>query len=302
MAVAPIPSHRLNIYSAIAANRRRSVVLITLFVIVVGALGYLLGELYAQGSGLLVMPLALLIALASAAGSYFAGDRIVLGLSKAREVSEAEEPVLHHVVSALASGAGLPMPRLYVIDDPAPNAFSTGRDPKHASVAVTSGLLAKLDRTELEGVIAHELSHVANYDIRFMLLVTVLIGMAALLSGWFLRSLWWRGGGRRRDNTGAILLLIGVVFAILTPLAAQLIRFAVSRQREYLADASGALLTRYPPGLAGALRKIAGDPQPLKVANNASAPLYIANPLKNASRWFDTHPPIEDRIRRLESM
>lgn len=302
MALVQVPTQRLNVYSAIAANRRRSVLLVALFVIVVGALGYVLGELYAQGAGLLLLPLAVLIAIASAAGSYFAGDQIVLGLSKAKEVSEAEQPLLHHVASALAAGAGLPMPRLYIIDDPAPNAFATGRDPQHASIAVTSGLLAKLDRTELEGVLAHELSHVRNYDIRFMLLVTVLVGMAALVSNWILQSMRWGGRGRRRDRAGAILLVVGLFLAIVTPVVVQLTRFAVSRQREYLADAAGALLTRYPPGLASALRRIAADPQSLKVANRASAPLYIANPFKNASRWFDTHPPIEDRIRRLESM
>jgi len=302
MSTVQMPTQRLNVYSAIAANRRRSVLLVGLFILVVGALGYVLGELYAQGWGYFFLVLAALIATASAAGSYFAGDRIVLGLSRAREVGESEQPVLHHVASALATGAGLPVPRLYVIDDPAPNAFATGRDPAHASIAVTSGLLAKLDRTELEGVLAHELSHVRNYDIRFMLLVTVLVGMTALVSNWILQSMWWGGRGRRRDNAGAILLVAGLILAILTPVAVQLIRFAVSRQREYLADAAGALLTRYPPGLASALRKIAADQQVLKSANSASAPLYISNPLKNARRWFDTHPPIEERIRRLESM
>ena len=302
MALAQIPNQRLNVYSAIAANRRRSVLLVAIFVLVVGALGYVLGELYAQGAGLVLLPLAVMIAVALAAGSYFAGDRIVLGLSKARQVSEAEQPILYNVMAALAAGAGLPMPSLYVIDDPAPNAFSTGRDPHHASIAVTTGLLNRLDRTELEGVLAHELSHVRNYDIRFMLLVTVLVGMAALISNWIMQSMWFGGRGRRRDSAGTILLVVGLVLAIITPLVAQLIRFAVSRQREYLADADGALLTRYPPGLASALRKIAADPQPLKAANRASAPLYIATPFKNAGRWFDTHPPIEDRIRRLESM
>lgn len=302
MSTVQMPTQRLNVYSAIAANRRRSVLLVGLFILVVGALGYVLGELYAQGWGYFFLVLAALIATASAAGSYFAGDRIVLGLSRAREVGESEQPVLHHVASALATGAGLPVPSLYVIDDPAPNAFATGRDPAHASIAVTSGLLAKLDRTELEGVLAHELSHVRNYDIRFMLLVTVLVGMTALVSNWILQSMWWGGRGRRRDNAGAILLVAGLILAILTPVAVQLIRFAVSRQREYLADAAGALLTRYPPGLASALRKIAADQQVLKSANSASAPLYISNPLKNARRWFDTHPPIEERIRRLESM
>jgi heat shock protein HtpX len=302
MSVSQLPAQRLNVYSAIASNRRRSVLLVALFVILVAALGYVLGELYAQGAGLFFLPLAAVIAMAWAATSYFAGDQIVLGLSRAHEVTEAEQPVLHHIASALAAGAGVPAPRLYVIDDAAPNAFATGRDPRHSSIAVTSGLLAKLDRTELEGVLAHELSHVRNYDIRFMLLVTVLVGIAALLSNFFLRSMWWGGRGRSRDNAGVILLVVGLVLAIITPIVVQLIRFAVSRQREYLADADGALLTRYPPGLASALRKIANDPQLLKAANRASAPLYIANPFKNAGRWFDTHPPIEDRIRRLESM
>lgn len=302
MAVGQLPAQRLNIYSAIASNRRRSILLVALFVIVVGALGYVLGELYWQGAGFVSLALAAAIALTWAATSYFTGDQIVLGLSRAHEVTEAEQPVLFHVVSALATGAGVPPPRLYVIDDPAPNAFATGRDPGHASLAVTSGLLTKLDRTELEGVLAHELSHVRNYDIRFMLLVTVLVGIAALLSNFFLRSMWWGGRGRSRDSGGGILLVVGLVLAIITPIVVQLIRFAVSRQREYLADADGALLTRYPPGLASALRKIAADPQVLRAANRASAPLYIANPFKNAGQWFDTHPPIGDRIRRLESM
>jgi heat shock protein HtpX len=195
-----------------------------------------------------------------------------------------------------------------VIDDTAPNAFATGRDPKHASIAVTRGLIDKLDRTELEGVIAHELSHVGNHDIRVMLLVTVLVGTVALLSDWGLRSMFWGRGRRDRGggNAGVIILIGALVLAILTPIIAQLIRLAVSRQREFLADASGALLTRYPPGLASALRKIAADKEALEVANKATASLYFANPLKDAPRamdgLFDTHPPIAERIRRLEAM
>ena len=195
-----------------------------------------------------------------------------------------------------------------MIDDTAPNAFATGRDPKHASIAVTRGLIDKLDRTELEGVIAHELSHVGNHDIRVMLLVTVLVGTVALLSDWGMRSVFWGRGRRDRGggNAGAIILVVALVLAVLTPIIAQLIRLAVSRQREYLADASGALLTRYPPGLASALRKIAADKEALEVANKATASLYFANPLKDAPRamdgLFDTHPPIAERIRRLEAM
>jgi heat shock protein HtpX len=196
-----------------------------------------------------------------------------------------------------------------VIGDSAPNAFATGRDPKHASIAVTRGLLDKLDRTELEGVIAHELSHVGNRDIRVMVLVTVLVGTVALLADWMWRSFFWTQGGRRdrdRGGAGAIFMVIAIALAVLTPIIATLIQLAVSRQREYLADASGALLTRYPPGLASALRKIAADKEPLEVANKATASLYIANPLKDAPAFFDhlfdTHPPIEERIKRLEAM
>jgi heat shock protein HtpX len=305
-------AERVNIYDAADANRRRTILLILIFVIIVAALGWLLGEIYAEGAGLLVMPFALAFSGISAGASYFGGDAVVLGMSKAREVSEQEQPKLHNVVEALAIGAGLPKPRLYVIDDTAPNAFATGRDPAHGSIAVTSGLLQKLDRTELEGVLAHELMHVGNYDTRVLLIVAVLLGMTALLSDLILRTVF-RGGGRvgsRRDRGGGsamlILLVIGLGLAILTPLIAQLIRFAVSREREYLADASGALLTRYPPALASALRKIAADREALEVANKATEGLYFANPLKDAPRFFDglfdTHPPIGERIRRLEAM
>lgn len=299
---------RINLYDAIAANRVRTVVLIAFFVLLLAALGYVFGEISYPGGGLAVLPFAAGLASVSAFGSYFAGDRLVLAQSGARELAAGEEPQLRNIVESLAIGLGLPMPRLYVIEDSAPNAFATGRDPKHASVAVTRGLLDKLDRTEVEGVLAHELSHVGNYDIRVMLLVAVLVGTVALLADWILRSMWWGGArrGRDRDRGGGILVLIGIALAILTPIVATIIQLAVSRQREYLADASGALLTRYPPGLASALRKIAADPEPLEVANKATASLYIANPLKDRpalfDSLFDTHPPIAERIRRLEAM
>lgn len=298
----------VNLYGAIAANRWRTWLMIVLFTALVAALGFVLGEVWFRGGGLFVLPFALAISSVSALTSYFAGDKIVLGLSKAHEVSDQQEPELHHVVEELAIGAGIPKPRLYVIEDSAPNAFATGRDPKHSSVAVTRGLLTKLDRTELQGVIAHELSHVRNFDIRVMLVVAVLLGMAALLSDWIFRSMFWGSRGRDRDRggAGAILLVVAIVLAILTPIIAQLIQLAVSRQREYLADASGALLTRYPAGLASALRKIAADKDALEVANKATAPLYIANPLHDAPTFldglFDTHPPIQERIKRLEAM
>ncbi len=299
---------RLNIYDAVAANRWRTVALITVFTGILIALGYVVGEVFAPGGGVAMVPAALGLSGVSATASYFAGDKLVLAQSQARELAPGEEPQLRNIVETLSIGLGIPPPRIYLIDDTAPNAFATGRDPKHASIAVTRGLLDKLDRTELEGVIAHELSHVGNHDIRVMLLVTVLVGTIALLSDWMLRSFAWGGGGRRgRDRGGGgIILIIAIALAILTPIIATLIQLAVSRQREYLADASGALLTRFPPGLASALRKIAADKEALEVANKATASLYFANPLKDAPRamdgLFDTHPPIAERIRRLEAM
>ncbi|TMF56643.1 MAG: zinc metalloprotease HtpX [Chloroflexi bacterium] len=303
----PAAAH-VNVYDEIAGNRWRTWLLVGLFVAIVALLGYVLGEVWFGGNGgLFVLPFALAIASISGLTSYFAGDKIVLGMSQAHEVSEQQEPQLHHVVEELVIGAGIPKPKIYVIEDSAPNAFATGRDPKHSSVAVTRGLLTKLDRTELQGVIAHELSHVRNFDIRLMLIVAVLLGMAALLSDWIFRSMFWGGRGRDRDRGGnPILLIVALVLAVLTPIIAQLIQLAVSRQREYMADASGALLTRYPAGLANALRKIAADKDALEVANKATAPLYIANPLHDEPRFldglFDTHPPIQERIKRLEAM
>jgi len=302
------PPARLNIYDAVAANRWRTAALIIVFTGILTALGYVVGEVFAPGGGIAVVPLALGFSGLSATASYFAGDKLVLAQSQARELAPAEEPQLRNIVETLSIGLGITPPRIYLIDDTAPNAFATGRDPKHASIVVTRGLLDKLDRTELEGVIAHELSHVVNRDIRVMLLVTVLVGTVALLSDWMLRSFAWGGGARRgRDRGGGgIILIAALVLAIVTPIVATLIQLAVSRQREYLADASGALLTRYPPGLANALRKIAADKEALEVANKATASLYIANPLKDAPRaldgLFDTHPPIAERIRRLEAM
>jgi len=303
------PPSRLNIYDAVAANRWRTVALIAVFTGLLTALGYVVGEVFAPGGGGgLMIPAAVGLSGASATASYFAGDKLVLAQSQARELAAGEEPQLRNIVETLSIGLGIEPPRIYLIDDTAPNAFATGRDPKHASIVVTRGLLDKLDRTETEGVIAHELSHVVNRDIRVMLLVTVLVGTIALLSDWMLRSFAW-GGGRRggRDRGGGgVLLIIAVVLAILTPVIAGLIQLAVSRQREYLADASGALLTRFPEGLARALRKIAADQEALEVANKATASLYITNPLKDAPRamdgLFDTHPPITERIRRLEAM
>jgi len=296
-------------YEAQAQNRWRTVLLIFFFTLIVVAIAFVFGDIFGGSStaGAAFIPVAIAFSAGSSLFSYFAGDKLVLAQSRAQEVPEGEEKVLRDVVETLALGLGIPTPKLYVIEDPAPNAFATGRDPNHASVAVTRGLLETMDRSELEGVIAHELSHVGNRDIRVMLLVTVLVGTVALLSDWLLRSMWWGGRSRDRNSSGGgILLLVGLVLAILTPIIATLIQLAVSRQREYLADASGAFLTRYPEGLASALRKIAADQHVLSVANKATASLYIANPLKDHpfqfDGLFDTHPPIEERIKRLEAM
>jgi len=302
------PGQRLNIYDAVAANRWRTVALIGAFTGLIALVGYVGGEYFTPGGGIALLPAALGFSALTSAGSYFAGDKLVLAQSQAKALPADAEPQLRNIVETLAIGLGIEPPKIYVIDDTAPNAFATGRDPKHASIAVTRGLLDKLDRTELEGVLAHEMSHVVNRDIRVMLLVTVLVGTVALISDGMLRTMSFGGGRRRggRDSGGGIIIVIAIVLAILTPIIATLIQLAVSRQREYLADASGALLTRYPPGLASALKKISADPEALEVANKATASLYIANPLKDKPHFmdglFDTHPPIAERVTRLEAM
>lgn len=300
----------MSIYRQIDANRNRSWLLMFLFVLLVAGIVEIFA--LALGLGPAAAIATLVIGALIAFIGYYASASLILGISQAREVSHEENPELYHIVENLCVGSGLPMPKVYIIDDTAPNAFATGRDPKHATIVVTKGLLQKLDKMELEGVIAHELSHVKNYDIRLMSLVVVLVGLVALLADFFLRFTWF-GTGRRPSNRGkgegaggAIILLIALVMAILAPLAAKLIQFAISRRREYLADASGALLTRYPEGLARALEKISADNEPLEVANKATAHLYIVNPLKDHSSFtnnlFSTHPPIKDRIAALRAM
>jgi heat shock protein HtpX len=281
-----------------------------LFVVLVAgfatAIGIVVG-LPPQYAGIVAVPVLLFALL-----SYYSATRITLAISGARPVTKEDEPELYRTVENLCIGAGLPMPQVYVIEDGSPNAFATGRDPDHAAVVVTRGLLQKLDHRELEGVIAHELSHIGNYDIRIMTIVVVLVGLIALLADLMLRFTIY-GAGARRSNRGRsggsaaiIIYAIAIVAIILTPIAAQLIRFALSRQREYLADASGALLTRYPEGLARALEKIAADPDPLEEANKATAHLYIVNPLHEHKSFmnnlFATHPPIEERIALLRAM
>lgn len=276
------------------------------FILFISVAAYIFGE--ALGYGLSFVGIALIISGLMSFFSYYFSDRMILALSQAHPVSVQQEPEFYHLVENLCIGAGLPSPKVYIIEDSAPNAFATGRDPQRAVVCVTRGLLDKLDKLELEGVIAHELSHVKNYDIRLMAVVTILVGFVALLADWFTRSLWL--GGRRRsdreNNAGGLLVLLGLIFAILSPIIAQLMQLALSRRREFLADSSGVLLTRYPKGLASALRKIAADREPLEAANNATSSLYIVNPFKNIDHklagLFNTHPPIEERIKVLEEM
>ena len=239
----------------------------------------------------------------------------MLASARAREVSAEQEPRLHNIVEGLAIAAGIPKPRVYIVPEQAPNAFATGRDPEHSSIAVTQGLLDMMNRVELEGVIGHEMSHVVDRDILLGTIVATLVGAVVLISEFFMRSWFWGGlGGRRGDDrgggaAGAVLLAVGFVLLILAPIFGQLIRFAVSREREYLADAQGAMLTRYPPGLASALRKIAGSPTAMRSANNATAHLWLNQPSRvegekmgALEKLFNTHPPIADRIKRLEEM
>ncbi|MCL6630575.1 MAG: M48 family metallopeptidase [Armatimonadetes bacterium] len=291
-------------YEHISSNLWRSRVLIVLFVAILAGMGYLFAEVTGYPE---ILPLAVVFAVLSAIGSYYYSDKIVIAMSRARPATREEYAHLVNSVEGLALAAGIPVPRIYVIDDTAPNAFATGRDPKHAVIAITTGLLQKLNRVELEGVIAHEMAHVKDYDIRLMTLVAVLAGTVVLLSDWMMRSFWWGGGRRRRQNGGGlIVLLIALVAAILAPIVATLIQLAISRRREFLADAQGAMLTRYPEGLASALEKIAADTEPLEVANKATAHMYIVNPLKDIggtlNSLFSTHPPIEERVRRLREM
>ena len=296
------------IYEQIAKNKRNSVILCILFIVFVAAIGWVFGQVSSMGNGGVV--LAVVIALVWTFGSYYWSDQIVLAMSGARPLEKEEFPHLFHAVEGLAIAGGIPVPKVYVIEDSAPNAFATGRNPAHAVVCVTTGLLQKMDRLELEGVIAHELSHIGNYDILLGSLVVVMVGVVTLLSDWIMRSYFW-GGRRRRDNEGGgqaaiILMVVGMILALLAPLIAQLVRLAISRKREFLADASGAMLTRYQKGLADALRKLDADPDPLEAANKATAHMYIVNPLKEyggmVNRLFSTNPPIEERIRALEQM
>jgi heat shock protein HtpX len=297
------------IYDRISKNKRETWLMMLLFVAILGA--FVTVVVLALGAPWPVIIVALVALAGYAFFSYYASASVALAVSGAHEVSREDEPEYYRVVENLCIGSGLPMPKVYVIEDGAPNAFATGRDPKHASVTATRGLLQKLDKAELEGVIAHEMSHIGNYDIRVMTITVVLVGLVALLGDFFMRWTWFGAGARRgnRDRGGqaqAILFAIAILLAILAPIAAQLIQLAISRQREYLADASGALLCRNPDALARALEKITADPDPLEEANKATAHLYFANPLRDHESFlnnlFSTHPPVEERIRLLRAM
>lgn len=299
----------LSVYSQIESNKTKSLLVMVFFSVFVATLAFILGK--ASGYGISWAGIALIFSGLTTLASYYYGDKMVLAISGAKPADRKRDFDFFTVVENLSIAAGIPKPQVFVIEDSAPNAFATGRDPKHAVVCATTGLLQKLNRSELEGVIAHELSHIRNYDTRLMAIVMVLAGTVSVLADWFMRTLWWGRGNRDREergSMGAAFLLIGIVFAVLSPLIATIIQLAVSRRREFLADASGVLLTRNPEGLARALDKISGDREVLEAATNATAHLYIINPFKGKDfgAWFaglfDTHPPIKERIRILRAM
>ena len=303
-------------HEQIAANKRKTALLFVVAIAFTALIGYAIGFLFFRG-GVAGVVIATVLAVVLSLGSYFAGDRIVLASTGAREVTAEQEPRLHNIVEGIAIAAGIPKPRVYVVPEQAPNAFATGRDPQHSSIAVTQGLLDIMNRVELEGVIGHEMSHVLDRDILVGTVVATVVGAAVLMSEFFMRSWFWSGGrmgGRRDGGDGGgiitlVLFAVGIVLLILAPLAGQLIKLSVSRNREYLADAQGVLLTRYPPGLISALEKIRDAPHAMRSANNATAHLWLEQPSRvpgqetsTMEKLFSTHPPIEERIQRLKEM
>ena len=304
-------------HTLIARNKRNSFLLVAVFLLFFAGLGLLIGSVWVGGDwrgGAVVAVIAGAVAFVLTLASYYGGSSALLGLSRAREIRKADDPQLFNVVEELCLAGGIPMPRIYLIEDMAMNAFATGRDPRHAAVAITTGLRQRLSRDELQGVMAHELSHVRHYDILYATLMAVMVGMIVMLCDVFLRSLRFGAGGRRRRSSQGqrgnpiqlVLLVVAIVLAILSPILARIIHMALSRQREYLADAGSVELTRNPQGLAGALAKLAGDTEVLEVANRATAPLYIVHPIKKfearATSILSTHPPVADRINRLLSL
>ena len=297
----------MTIYSQIDKNKRNTFIIMFFFTVFITSMGYFLSEIFwGQGAGAFGLILAFIFSSVSSVSSYYFSDKMVLAIAGAKKVAREDSPLVYGILDNLSIGAGLKkVPDLYIIEDSATNAFATGRDPEHAVVAVTTGLLQKLNKREIEGVLAHEISHITNYDIRLMAITAILVGSITLLVNFILQ------GSFNSDNDRKVppfVILIGVVLAILSPIIAELIKLAISRNREYLADASGALLTRDPEGLASALEKIAHDHEPLEVANEATAHMYISNPLKKGknadifANLFNTHPPVEERIKRLRGM
>ena len=296
-------------FDEVRNNKAKSLLLVFLFILIIGILGAVIGLVY--NNLYFGVSMAVIFSIIYSLIGFYSGDSMILAMSGARPVTKKDYPYLYHTVEGLAISAGIPTPKAYVIDDSALNAFATGRNPKNASITVTTGLLKAMNRQELEGVIAHEMSHVKNYDIRFMMLTVVLVGIITLLSDFLLRSFLYGGKGGKSSRKGGqltiFLIALALVLAILSPIIGELIKLAISRKREFMADASGAVLTRYPPGLASALRKIAKDPDPLvDKANKATAHLFIATPFRKTKGFvtylFATHPPIEERIKILEAM
>lgn len=285
-------------YSAIAANKRKTVFILGLFVLLIAGLGWVASNLYGEPS---FVYLAIIVGAVYALIQYFAAAKIALAVNSAREISKRDNPRLYRTVENLSITTGLPMPKVYIIDDPAPNAFATGRDPKHAVVAATTGLLEIMTDTELEAVMAHELGHVQNYDIRVMMIVFGLVSAIGFIADMLMHFMWFRD---REEAPSPIFMIIGLAAALLAPFVAMLVQLAVSRRREYLADSTGALTTRHPDGLADALEKIANHGSSLKRQNTSTAHLFFANPLKGKSiaKFFSTHPPVEDRVARLRTM
>lgn len=287
-------------YNAIAANKRKTVFMIFMFVILVAGLGWLFGQLYGQPT---ITPYILIGSLVYVLISYYSSSRLAMSMNGAHEIQKRDNPRLWRIVENLSITNGMPMPRVYVIDDPAPNAFATGRNPKNAIVGATTGILDMLDDSELEGVMAHEMGHVKNYDIRVSMVAFALVAVISIMADIMLRLTWYRGDDDD-SSAGSLFFIIGIVGAILAPLVATLIQLAISRRREYLADATGVLTTRYPEGLASALEKIGTYNRPMQRQNPSTAHLFFANPLKKGSlaALFSTHPPIADRIARITEM
>jgi len=294
----------MTLYTQAEVNIRKTWFLITLFLVFIIGLGWFCSQYFQNQTFLIV---AIIYSLVINVGSFWYSDKVVLALTRAKPIEKKDNPEIYRLVENLCITAGLPTPKIYITPEAQPNAFATGRDKNHAVIALTQGLLQKLDKQELEGVIAHELSHIGNKDMLLMTVVVVLVGFISILSNLFARSMFF-GGSRRRDSNGgqlgSILAIVGIVFMVLSPIIAMLIQMAVSRKREFLADATGALLTRYPEGLASALEKISADKTPLTTASSNTAHLYISNPFKGKgiSGLFLTHPPIQERIKALRSM